>query len=164
MFHLLSHVIPCLLMINWWASLLFIGWLYVLEMALKVYAYGFENYWRNGQNRFDFIITLVIGGYILLSWHACRLTLILRSTMFQCLLKEVLNHYSCIATNFSNKRDTNKMLIVIIRTDECWLCLWNGNRTEAGYVGVVTCKWISTVPKDSMILFLVGRLKMNPIM
>lgn len=97
-------------------------------------------------------------------WHACRLTLILRSTMFQCLLKEVLNHYSCIATNFSNKRDTNKMLIVIIRTDECWLCLWNGNRTEAGYVGVVTCKWISTVPEDSMILFLVGRLKMNPIM
>lgn len=150
MFHLLSHVIPCLLMINWWASLLFIGWLYVLEMALKVYAYGFENYWRDGQNRFDFIITLVIGGYLeykMLSfrhssflWHAWRLTLILRSTIFQCLLKEVLNYYSCIATNFLNKRDTNKMLIVIIRTDECWLCLWNGNRTEAGYVGVVTCK------------------------
>ncbi|KAI5652642.1 hypothetical protein M9H77_29829 [Catharanthus roseus] len=36
------------------------GWLYVLEMALKVYAYGFLNYWRDGQNRFDFIITWVI--------------------------------------------------------------------------------------------------------
>ncbi|KAJ1434547.1 Voltage-dependent channel domain superfamily [Sesbania bispinosa] len=36
------------------------GWIYVIEMALKVYAYGFENYWRDGQNRFDFIITLII--------------------------------------------------------------------------------------------------------
>lgn len=37
------------------------GWLYVLEMLLKIYAYGFENYWGDGQNRFDFIVTLVIG-------------------------------------------------------------------------------------------------------
>ena len=37
------------------------GWIYVLEMLLKIYAYGFENYWRDGQNRFDFIVTLVIG-------------------------------------------------------------------------------------------------------
>ncbi|CAH1423631.1 unnamed protein product [Lactuca virosa] len=39
------------------------GWIYVIEMALKVYAYGFENYWRNSQNRFDFIVTwfIVIG-------------------------------------------------------------------------------------------------------
>ncbi|CAI0549728.1 unnamed protein product [Linum tenue] len=36
------------------------GWMYVLEMALKVYSYGFSNYWRDGQNRFDFLITLVI--------------------------------------------------------------------------------------------------------
>ncbi|KAJ8568051.1 hypothetical protein K7X08_020773 [Anisodus acutangulus] len=36
------------------------GWLYVIEMALKVYTYGFGNYWRDGQNRFDFIITWVI--------------------------------------------------------------------------------------------------------
>ncbi|XP_028761689.1 two pore calcium channel protein 1B [Neltuma alba] len=36
------------------------GWIYVIEMALKVYSYGFENYWRDGQNRFDFIITWVI--------------------------------------------------------------------------------------------------------
>lgn len=32
-----------------------------MEMALKIYAYGFENYWRDGQNRFDFFITWVIG-------------------------------------------------------------------------------------------------------
>ncbi|XP_057455509.1 two pore calcium channel protein 1 [Lotus japonicus] len=36
------------------------GWIYVIEMALKVYSFGFENYWRDGQNRFDFIITLII--------------------------------------------------------------------------------------------------------
>ncbi|XP_057527340.1 two pore calcium channel protein 1 [Amaranthus tricolor] len=36
------------------------GWIYVLEMALKIYAYGFVNYWRDGQNRFDFVITCVI--------------------------------------------------------------------------------------------------------
>ncbi|KAH9616307.1 hypothetical protein KSS87_013461 [Heliosperma pusillum] len=37
------------------------GWIYVLEMGLKVYASGFVNYWRDGQNRFDFVITCVIG-------------------------------------------------------------------------------------------------------
>ncbi|KAK1405337.1 Two-pore calcium channel [Heracleum sosnowskyi] len=36
------------------------GWLYFLELVLKVYSYGFENYWRDGQNRFDFVITMVI--------------------------------------------------------------------------------------------------------
>ncbi|XVF01995.1 hypothetical protein REPUB_Repub04eG0138100 [Reevesia pubescens] len=36
------------------------GWIYVLEMALKVYSFGFENYWRDGQNRFDFLITWII--------------------------------------------------------------------------------------------------------
>ncbi|XP_014510519.1 two pore calcium channel protein 1 [Vigna radiata var. radiata] len=36
------------------------GWIYVVEMLLKVYAYGFENYWRDGQNRFDFVITVII--------------------------------------------------------------------------------------------------------
>ncbi|KAB2604397.1 two pore calcium channel protein 1-like [Pyrus ussuriensis x Pyrus communis] len=36
------------------------GWVYVLEMALKVYSFGFENYWRDGQNRFDFVVTWII--------------------------------------------------------------------------------------------------------
>lgn len=46
---------------NFWQQLEFVfGWLYFLEMALKVYSYGFENYWKDGQNRFDFIITVVI--------------------------------------------------------------------------------------------------------
>ncbi|KAL1817507.1 hypothetical protein DCAR_0521954 [Daucus carota subsp. sativus] len=46
---------------NFWQQLEFVfGWLYFLEMALKVYSYGFENYWKDGQNRFDFIVTVVI--------------------------------------------------------------------------------------------------------
>ncbi|KAJ8562294.1 hypothetical protein K7X08_011585 [Anisodus acutangulus] len=36
------------------------GWVYVIEVALKVYTYGFENYWRVGKNQFDFCITCVI--------------------------------------------------------------------------------------------------------
>ncbi|KAH1218658.1 Two pore calcium channel protein 1 [Glycine max] len=36
------------------------GWIYVIEMVLKIYAFGFENYWRDGQNRFDFIVTVII--------------------------------------------------------------------------------------------------------
>ncbi|XP_062106013.1 two pore calcium channel protein 1 [Humulus lupulus] len=44
-----------------WQELEFVfGWIYVLEMVLKVYAFGFENYWRDGQNQFDFIITVII--------------------------------------------------------------------------------------------------------
>ncbi|KAK8605735.1 hypothetical protein V6N13_102508 [Hibiscus sabdariffa] len=44
-----------------WQEVEFVfGWIYVLEMALKVYAFGFANYWRDGQNRFDFLITWII--------------------------------------------------------------------------------------------------------
>ncbi|CAN0915041.1 Two pore calcium channel protein 1 [Linum grandiflorum] len=44
----------------WQVAEFVFGWIYVLEMLLKVYSYGFANYWRDGQNRFDFLITLVI--------------------------------------------------------------------------------------------------------
>ncbi|CAH2071765.1 unnamed protein product [Thlaspi arvense] len=44
----------------WQVAEFVFGWIYVMEMALKIYSYGFENYWRDGQNRFDFIITWVI--------------------------------------------------------------------------------------------------------
>ncbi|XP_021899922.1 two pore calcium channel protein 1 [Carica papaya] len=36
------------------------GWIYVVEMVLKIYSFGFENYWRDGQNRFDFVVTWII--------------------------------------------------------------------------------------------------------
>ncbi|XP_020581942.1 LOW QUALITY PROTEIN: two pore calcium channel protein 1 [Phalaenopsis equestris] len=38
----------------------FFGWIYVLEVALKVFTYGFGTYWMEGQNRFDFVITWII--------------------------------------------------------------------------------------------------------
>ncbi|XP_058101037.1 two pore calcium channel protein 1B [Magnolia sinica] len=38
----------------------FFGWIYVLEVALKVYSLGFDNYWMEGQNKFDFVVTWVI--------------------------------------------------------------------------------------------------------
>lgn len=47
-----------------WITYCSTGWIYVLEMALKVYSFGFENYWSDGQNRFDFLITWIIGNYI----------------------------------------------------------------------------------------------------
>ncbi|KAK8627229.1 hypothetical protein V6N13_134848 [Hibiscus sabdariffa] len=44
-----------------WQKIEFVfGWIYVLEMALKVYSFGFANYWRDGQNQFDFLITWII--------------------------------------------------------------------------------------------------------
>ncbi|KAJ0879208.1 putative EF-hand domain, Ion transport domain, EF-hand domain pair protein [Helianthus annuus] len=46
---------------KFWQKVEFVfGWIYVLEMALKVYTYGFENYWEDSQNQFDFIVTWVI--------------------------------------------------------------------------------------------------------
>ncbi|KAJ3670634.1 hypothetical protein LUZ60_008060 [Juncus effusus] len=36
------------------------GWVYVLEMALKIFSFGFSAYWMEGQNRFDFILTWTI--------------------------------------------------------------------------------------------------------
>ncbi|XP_034210284.1 two pore calcium channel protein 1 isoform X4 [Prunus dulcis] len=44
----------------WQAAEFVFGWIYVLEMALKVYSFGFQNYWRDGQNRFDFLVTWII--------------------------------------------------------------------------------------------------------
>ncbi|KAJ4749427.1 Two pore calcium channel protein 1 [Rhynchospora pubera] len=38
----------------------FFGWVYVLEMALKIFSLGFAAYWMEGQNKFDFIITWTI--------------------------------------------------------------------------------------------------------
>ncbi|XP_072966667.1 two pore calcium channel protein 1 [Typha angustifolia] len=38
----------------------FFGWIYVLEMALKIFSLGFNAYWMEGQNQFDFVITWII--------------------------------------------------------------------------------------------------------
>nr|XP_009766841.1 PREDICTED: two pore calcium channel protein 1A-like isoform X6 [Nicotiana sylvestris] len=47
--------------IFWQKAETIFGWLYAIEMALKVYTYGCENYWRDGKNQFDFCITCFIG-------------------------------------------------------------------------------------------------------
>ncbi|RZC47818.1 hypothetical protein C5167_040764 [Papaver somniferum] len=46
------------------------GLIYLLEMALKIFSYGFENYWSKGRNRFAFVITwiMVIGGFTALTF------------------------------------------------------------------------------------------------
>ncbi|XP_068664764.1 two pore calcium channel protein 1A-like [Aristolochia californica] len=46
---------------KFWQEVEFVlGWIYVLEMALKIFALGFDNYWKEGQNRFDFVVTWII--------------------------------------------------------------------------------------------------------
>ncbi|KAL5715510.1 mitochondrial thiamine pyrophosphate transporter [Ranunculus cassubicifolius] len=46
---------------SFWQVLEFVfGWIYVVEMALKIFATGFGKYWLEGQNRFDFVITWII--------------------------------------------------------------------------------------------------------
>lgn len=40
------------------------GWLYVLEIALKIFSVGFDKYWMEGQNQFDFVVTWVIGNRV----------------------------------------------------------------------------------------------------
>lgn len=34
-------------------------------MALKIFSLGFDAYWMEGQNRFDFVVTWIIGEEIL---------------------------------------------------------------------------------------------------
>ncbi|MCO5597029.1 hypothetical protein L7F22_051102 [Adiantum nelumboides] len=44
-----------------WQDIEFVfGWVYVVEMLLKIYAFGFFTYWRDGLNKFDFCITCII--------------------------------------------------------------------------------------------------------
>ncbi|CAA7397495.1 unnamed protein product [Spirodela intermedia] len=44
-----------------WQAVEFVfGWLYILEVALKIFTDGFGRYWMEGQNRFDFVITWII--------------------------------------------------------------------------------------------------------
>lgn len=44
----------------WQAVEFCFGWIYVLEMALKIFSFGFDAYWTEGQNRFDFVVTWII--------------------------------------------------------------------------------------------------------
>uniref|UniRef100_A0A0D3ESH0 Two pore calcium channel protein 1 n=1 Tax=Oryza barthii TaxID=65489 RepID=A0A0D3ESH0_9ORYZ len=44
-----------------WQEVEFVfGWIYVIEMALKIFSLGFGAYWMEGQNKFDFVLTWTI--------------------------------------------------------------------------------------------------------
>lgn len=50
----------------------------MLEMALKIFSFGFDAYWMDGQNRFDFVITWIIGKNI----YAATLAIIWANFLF----------------------------------------------------------------------------------
>ncbi|GJT14188.1 putative RNA-directed DNA polymerase [Tanacetum coccineum] len=44
-----------------WQKVEFVfAWIYLFEVVLHVYTYGFENYWDNSENRYNFILTWII--------------------------------------------------------------------------------------------------------
>ncbi|PWA43031.1 ion transport domain-containing protein [Artemisia annua] len=44
-----------------WQKVEFVfAWIFLFEVAFRVYTYGFENYWNNSDNRLNFILTWVI--------------------------------------------------------------------------------------------------------
>ncbi|KAI3876336.1 hypothetical protein MKX03_032934 [Papaver bracteatum] len=88
------------------------GLIYVLEMALKIFSYGFENYWSKGRNRFAFVITwiVVIGGFTALTFPDAaflsngewiRYLLLARLLLLVRLLMLVPNYRNFISTFFT---------------------------------------------------------------
>lgn len=58
------------------------GWIYVIEMALKIFSLGFGAYWMEGQNKFDFMLTWTICKLILLIYFETILVTVLCSCLF----------------------------------------------------------------------------------
>lgn len=54
----------------WWTVNLVIWLVFVIEVILKIYAYGYKAYFNNGWNVFDFVITIACGVEIGASWYA----------------------------------------------------------------------------------------------
>ncbi|XP_031474230.1 two pore calcium channel protein 1A [Nymphaea colorata] len=110
----------------------FFGWIYVLEMALKVFSYGFDNYWREGPNRFDFVITwvIVIGETIsftaphgldfLSNGEWIRYLLIARMLRLTRLLMHVHRYRAFVATFFT----LIPSLMPYLGTVFCVLCIY----------------------------------------
>merc|ERR1719201_634860 len=61
------HIMPGWM---WWTINLLIWLVFVVEVFLKIYAYGYKKYFANGWNMFDFIITVSCGVEIGASWYA----------------------------------------------------------------------------------------------
>ncbi|KAL6561616.1 mitochondrial thiamine pyrophosphate transporter [Orobanche minor] len=118
-----------------WQKVEFVfGWIYVLEMALKVYSYGFLNYWRDGQNRFDFVVTLVIDYWrndnffisswanFPLQWGMMRIRYLLIARMFRLirLLMRVQQYRAFVATFLT----LLPSLVPYLGTIFCVLCIY----------------------------------------
>jgi voltage-gated sodium channel len=55
---------------GWWAVNLILWLVFVVEVVLKIFAYGTSKYFANGWNVFDFVITISCGIEIAASWYA----------------------------------------------------------------------------------------------
>ncbi|KAH1098573.1 hypothetical protein J1N35_015494 [Gossypium stocksii] len=116
-----------------WQEVEFVfGWIYVLEMALKVYSFGFENYWRDGQNRFDFLITWIIvigetvtfaspdGFYLFSNGEWIRYLLLARMLRLIRLLMHVRSYRAFVATFLT----LIPSLMPYLGTIFCVLCIY----------------------------------------
>ncbi|KAL8506571.1 hypothetical protein ACS0TY_017457 [Phlomoides rotata] len=116
-----------------WQTVEFIfGWVYVVEVLLKVYSFGFMNYWSDGQNRFDFIVTWVIvigetatfispnGSTFLSNGEWIRYLLIARMLRLIRLLMHVQQYRAFVATFLT----LIPSLIPYLGTIFCVLCIY----------------------------------------
>ncbi|EPS65461.1 hypothetical protein M569_09313, partial [Genlisea aurea] len=141
-----------------WQKIEFVfGWIYVVEMALKVYAFGFLNYWRDGQNRFDFIITwvIVIGEtttFVSPSWQTLlsngewiRYLLIARMLRLIRLLLKVKQYRAFVATFLTLIPSLTPFLGTIF----CVLCLYCSLAIFGGIVNAGNPKLSGTDLEDN---------------
>ncbi|PIN25829.1 hypothetical protein CDL12_01426 [Handroanthus impetiginosus] len=143
-----------------WQKVEFVfGWIYVLEMALKVYAFGFENYWRDGQNCYDFIVTWVIvigetatflsprGLTFLSNGEWIRYLLIARMLRLIKLLMHVKQYRAFVATFFT----LIPSLMPYLGTIFCVLCIYCslGVQIFGGIVNAGNPKLVGTDLEDN---------------
>lgn len=81
-------------------------------MALKVYSFGFQNYLRDGQNQFDFLVTWIIGNWSTQShlkfWFSLFCFNLFRN-------KHVLNWFNCIHNSqFTGLTSCNLFYVLVL--------------------------------------------------
>lgn len=139
------------------------GWLYVVEMALKIFSYGFNAYWREGQNRLDFAITWIIvigetltfafphGLLILSNAEWIRYLIIARLLRLTRILMRIPRYRKIIATFFTLIPSLTPYLGIIF----CVMCLYCslGLQLFGGLVHVDNPKLEGTSLEDNDYLF-----------
>lgn len=145
-----------------WQKVEFVfGWIYVVEMALKVYAIGFVNYWRDGLNRFDFIITWVIvigesatflspeGLTFLSNGEWIRYLILARVLRLIRLLMHVKRYRAFVATFLT----LLPSLMPYLGTIFCVMCIYSSLGVQI-FGGMVNAKMINTeLTDDDYLLF-----------